>query len=56
MGADELTVHVAGLPSRCHENVTLENFEFGTVYEGNLTARKVPGGVVLYEGTKEIRR
>lgn len=56
VGADELTVHVAGLPSRCHENVTLENFEFGTVYEGNLTARKVPGGVVLYEGTKEIRR
>lgn len=56
VGADHLTVHVAGLPARCHEHVTIENFEFGAVYEGNLMHRKVPGGVVLVDGTKEIRR
>lgn len=56
VGADHLTVHVAGLPARCHEHVTIDNFEFGAVYEGNLTHRKVPGGVVLVDGTKEIRR
>lgn len=56
VGSDNLTVHVAGLPSRCHKNVTLENFEFGAVYEGALIQKKVKGGVVLLEGSKEIRR
>lgn len=56
VGSDDLTIHVAGLPKRCHEHVTLENFDFGAVYEGNLTRKVVPGGVVLIDSTKEIRK
>ena len=56
VGSEKLTVHVAGLPSRCHEHVTLDNFELGAVYEGNLVQKRVPGGIVLVEGTKELRR
>ncbi len=48
-------VHVAGLPSRCHDQVTFENFEVGASYWGKLYRRNVPGGVVLYEGEFKIR-
>jgi hypothetical protein len=48
-------VHVAGLPSRCHDQVTFENFEIGASYWGKLYRRNVPGGVVLYEGEFKIR-
>lgn len=55
VGADRLTVHVAGMPSRCHANVTLDNFEVGTSYDGKLYQTRVPGGIVLVEGPMEIR-
>lgn len=48
-------VHVAGLPSRCHDQVTFENFEIGASYWGKLYRKNVPGGVVLYEGEFKIR-
>lgn len=56
VGADHLTVRVAGLPYSCHEYVTLENFEFGAKYKGNLTHMRVPGGIVLVCSEKEIRK
>lgn len=56
VGADHLTVRVAGLPYRCHEYVTLDNFEFGAKYKGNLTHMRVPGGIVLVDSEKEIRK
>ena len=55
VGADHLTVHVAGMPSRCHGNVTLDNFEVGASYGGKLYQTRVPGGIVLVEGPMEIR-
>lgn len=48
-------IHVAGMPKRCHSQVTFENFEIGAKYWGKLYRRNVPGGVVLYEGMFEIR-
>ena len=51
----ELVVHCAGMPARCHKNVTLENFKPGAVYEGKLYTKRVPGGIVLVEGDMEIR-
>lgn len=56
VGADALTVHVAGMPKRCHEGVTLDNFEFGAKYSGKLYTHRVKGGIVLVEGDMEIRK
>lgn len=50
-----LEIHVAGMPKRCHEQVTFDNFEVGAKYWGKLYRKNVPGGVVLYEGYFEIR-
>lgn len=55
-GSDTPTVHVAGMPSRCHRYVDIDNFEFGKVYPGKLYTRRVHGGIVLCEGDMEIRR
>ncbi len=55
VGRDELTVHVAGMPARCHGQVTIGNFEFGQVYVGKLYTHRVPGGIVLEEGEMQIR-
>lgn len=52
----KLTVHVAGMPARCHAQVTLDNFGFGAVYEGKLYQKRVKGGIVLVEDTIEIRK
>lgn len=51
----ELVVHCAGMPSRCHEHVTIENFEFGATYPGKLYTKRVKGGIVLVDGDMEIR-
>ena len=51
----ELEVHVSGMPDRCHEYVTLENFEIGMSYPGKLYRRNVPGGIVLEEGPMTLR-
>lgn len=55
VGAEKLTVHVAGMPARCHPGVTLENFEVGACYPGKLYTKRVPGGIVLVEGVMQIR-
>ena len=51
----KLEIHVAGMPKRCHEQVTFENFEIGATYWGKLYRKVVPGGVILYEGDFKIR-
>lgn len=56
VGAERLTVHVAGMPRSCHAGVTLDNFDFGASYPGKLYQTRVPGGIVLVEGPMEIRR
>lgn len=55
VGADSLTVHVAGMPSKCHGQVTVDNFDFGARYGGKLYTKRVKGGIVLVEGDMEIR-
>ena len=50
-----LEIHVAGMPKRCHSQVTFENFEVGATYWGKLYRKVVPGGVILYEGDFKIR-
>lgn len=54
-GNDKLTVHVAGMPDRCHEQLTIDNFEFGFEYDNVLVRKKVKGGTVLLDGTKMIK-
>lgn len=55
-GEEELTVHVSGMPLRCHSQVTIDNLDFGSVYNGKLYTKRVKGGIVLVEDTIEIRR
>lgn len=45
----------AGMPSKCYENVTYDNFKSGAVYNGKLQSARVKGGAVLKETTFEIK-
>lgn len=54
-GKEGLTVHVAGMPARCHDGVTIDNFEFGAEYDGKLYTKRVKGGIVLVEDKMVIR-
>jgi hypothetical protein len=45
----------AGLPSRCYQYVTWDNFNEGTVYNGKLQPKRTKGGIVLTETTFEIK-
>ena len=51
----ELETHVSGMPYNLHDQVTLENFDFGAVYDGKLYQKRVPGGIVLVPGEMQIR-
>ena len=50
-----IEVHVAGLPSRCHNQVTFENFKLGATYQGKLYQKRVEGGIVLVEDAFRIK-
>lgn len=50
----KLTVHCAGMPKRCHGNVTMENFEYGAEFDGKLMPRDVEGGIILVDSTYKI--
>lgn len=51
----ELETHVSGMPYNLHDQVTLENFDFGATYDGKLYQKRVPGGIVLVPGEMQIR-
>lgn len=51
----ELIVHCAGMPTRCHENVTMENFNRGASFEGKLKPKVVKGGIILEDTTFTIK-
>lgn len=55
-GHDEPTVHVAGMPSACHSQVNMDNFDFGASFANKLYTHRVRGGIVLSPGDMEIRR
>lgn len=49
-------VHCAGMPAKCHDQVTFDNFKYGGTFTGKLKPRDVPGGVVLEETTFTIAK
>lgn len=51
----ELETHVSGMPYNLHDQVTLENFDFGATYDGKLYQKRVSGGIVLVPGEMQIR-
>ena len=51
----KLHVTCAGLPSKCHNQVTWNNFKSGTEYTGKLMPKVVKGGIVLIETTFKIK-
>ena len=54
-GGEKLEIHVAGMPSRCHTQVTFDNFKAGATYDGKLYQHRVEGGIVLVEDTFTIK-
>lgn len=55
VGKDKPTVHVAGMPSYCHDQVNIDNFKFGAEYDGKLYTKRVEGGIVLVPDKIQIR-
>lgn len=51
-----LSVTCAGLPDKCHSQVTWENFQYEMEYSGKLTQKVVAGGVMLEETTYRINK
>lgn len=51
----KVKITVAGMPSSCYKNVTYDNFELGSEYEGKLTTKRVKGGSVLVDTTYKIK-
>lgn len=52
----KLHVTCAGLPERCHDQVTFENFNINATYTGKLQPVHTAGGIVLEETTFKISR
>lgn len=52
----ELTVHCAGMPAKCHGEVTMENFDYGASFSGKLRPREVKGGIILEECLFTVRK
>lgn len=50
-----LQITCAGLPERCYNQVTWENFHPDVVYSGKLVPRQEKGGIVLHETEFHIR-
>ena len=53
---DGTVIHVAGMPKYMHDQVSMENFALGAVYDGKLYQKRVPGGIVLVPGEMELRK
>ena len=45
----EIQITCAGLPQRCYDQVTWENFKEGLKVDGKLSFKHVQGGVILVE-------
>lgn len=45
----KLYIKCAGMPASCHKHVTMENFEYGSQFEGKLLPKEVKGGIVLLD-------
>lgn len=45
----KMNITCAGMPSRCYDQVTWENFNIGSTYSGKLQPKHVKGGIVLLD-------
>lgn len=45
----KMKITCAGMPSRCYDQVTWENFRVGATYSGKLQPKHVKGGIVLVD-------
>lgn len=52
---DKLQVTCAGLPEKCHKQVTFNNFRPGMKYKNKLRPKHVPGGIVLENSIFSIK-
>ena len=51
----ELLITCAGLPAKCYEQVTYDNFKTGQIYTGKLMLTQTEGGAVLIETTFNLK-
>ena len=50
-----LNITCSGMPSRCYENVTFDNFKFGEIFTGKLAKKSVCNGIILQESTFKLK-
>ena len=43
------------MPKGCYKNVTWENFDYGSVFDGKLGVKHTDGGIVLVDTTFTIK-
>lgn len=50
-----INIVCAGMPKACYKNVTWENFDYGSVFDGKLGVKHTDGGIVLVDTTFTIK-
>lgn len=50
-----INIVCAGMPKGCYKNVTWENFDYGSVFDGKLGVKHTNGGIVLVDTTFTIK-
>lgn len=50
-----INIVCAGMPKGCYKNVTWENFDYGSVFDGKLGVKHTEGGIVLVDTTFTIK-
>lgn len=50
-----INIVCAGMPKGCYKNVTWENFDYGSVFDGKLGVKHTAGGIVLVDTTFTIK-
>lgn len=50
-----INIVCAGMPKGCYKNVTWENFDYGSVFDGKLGVKHTDGGIVLVDTTFTIK-
>lgn len=51
---DKLHICCCGMPKSCYKYVTLDNFKFGSIYNGKKATKKVRNGTIIYDTTFKI--
>lgn len=50
-----INIVCAGMPKGCYKNVSWENFDYGSVFDGKLGVKHTEGGIVLVDTTFTIK-